>query len=164
MATLTAGVERRRLLVSALAVFTVANVFAALAPGYVWLAVARVLAAVSAAAYTPTAGAVAAMTAAPAQRGRALAMVTGGLSVAIVVGVPAGTWIGSVFGWRMTFVFVATLAALAVTGIALTLPATPTPAFVPLRARVSLLGRGRVLVALALTTSWMTGIYVLYTY
>jgi predicted MFS family arabinose efflux permease len=164
MATLTAGVERRLLLVTAMAVFTAANVVAAFAPGYLSLAVARVLAAASAAAYTPAAGAVAAMTAAPAQRGRALATITGGLSVAIVIGVPAGTWIGSVFGWRMTFVFVAALAALALTGIALTLPATPTPAFVPFRDRLSLLRRRRVLVALALTTSWMTGIYVLYTY
>ena len=164
MATLTAGVERRRLLVTALAAFTAANVFAALAPNYVWLALARVLAAVSAAAFTPAAGGVAAATADPAQRGRALATVTGGLSVAIVVGVPAGTWIGSMFGWRMTFVFVAAVAALAVTGIAVTLPATPTPAFVPLRDRVGLLAQGRVLAALALTVAWMTGIYVLYTY
>ena len=164
MATLTAGVERRRLLVTALAAFTAANVFAALAPNYMWLALARVLAAVSAAAFTPAAGGVAAATADPAQRGRALATVTGGLSVAIVVGVPAGTWIGSMFGWRMTFVFVAAVAAVAVTGIAITLPATPTPAFVPLRDRVGLLARGRVLAALALTVAWMTGIYVLYTY
>jgi predicted MFS family arabinose efflux permease len=164
MATLTAAVERRRLLITAMAAFTAANVFAALAPGYLSLGVARVLAAVAAAAYTPTAGAVAAMTAAPAQRGRALATITGGLSVAIVIGVPAGTWIGSAFGWRMTFVFVAAVAAVALTGIALTLPTTPAAAFVPFRERLSLLGRGRVLAALALTTSWMTGIYVLYTY
>jgi MFS transporter, DHA1 family, inner membrane transport protein len=164
MATLTAAVPRRPLLVTAMAAFTAANVFAALAPGYLWLALARVLAAVSAAAYTPTAGAVAAMTAAPAQRGRALAIVTGGLSVAAVIGVPIGTWIGSLFGWRMTFVFVAVLAAAAMTGIAAILPATPTPVFVPFRERVSLLGRRRVLAALAITTSWMTGIYVLYTY
>ncbi len=164
LATLTAAMPRRPLLVTAMAAFTAANVFAAVAPGYGWLALARVLAAVSAAAYTPTAGAVAAMTAAPAQRGRALATVTGGLSVAAVIGVPVGTWIGSLFGWRMTFVFVAVLAAVAVTGIAATLPATATPAFVPFRARLALLGRGSVLAALAVTTSWMTGIYVLYTY
>jgi predicted MFS family arabinose efflux permease len=164
MATLTANVARKRLLVIAMAAFTAANVVASLAPGYLSLALARVLAAVSAAAFTPTAGAVAATTGDPAQRGRALATVTGGLSVAIVVGVPAGTWIGSVFGWRMTFVFVAALAAVAVTGIALTLPATPTPVFVPFRDRVGLLARGRVLAALALTTAWMSGIYVLYTY
>ncbi len=164
MATLTAGLERRRLLVIALAAFTAANVFAALAPNYLWLSVARVLAAVSAAGYTPAAGAVAATTGDPAQRGRALATVTGGLSVAIVVGVPAGTWIGSMFGWRMTFVFVAAVAAVAVTGIAMILPATPTPPFVPFRDRLGLLRRGRVLAALALTTVWMTGIYVLYTY
>lgn len=164
MATLTAAVPRRPLLVTAMAIFTAANVCAALAPGYVWLALARMLAAVSAAAYTPTAGAVAAMTAAPAQRGRALATVTGGLSVAAVIGVPVGTWIGSVFGWRMTFVFVAALAAVAVTGIAATLPATQTPAFVSFRDRVGLLGRGTVLAAFAITTCWITGIYVLYTY
>ena len=164
MATLTATLPRRPLLVSALAVFTAADVFAAFAPGYAWLALARVLAAVSAAAYTPAAGAVAAMTADPAQRGRALATVTGGLSVAVVIGVPVGTWIGSVFGWRMTFVFVAALAAVAMTGIAATLPATQTPVFVPFRDRLALLGRGTVLAAFAITTTWMTGIYVLYTY
>jgi MFS transporter, DHA1 family, inner membrane transport protein len=164
MATLTASVPRRALLVTAMTVFTAANVGAALAPSYLWLALARVLAAVSAAAYTPAAGAVAAMTADPAQRGRALATVTGGLSVATVIGVPVGTWIGSSYGWRMTFVFVAVLATAAVTGIAATLPATQTPAFVSFRDRLAMLRRGAVLAAFAITTCWMTGIYVLYTY
>jgi predicted MFS family arabinose efflux permease len=164
MATLTAGVARRPLLVTAMAVFTGANVLAVVAPGFVWLALARVTAALSAAAYSPTASAVATMTASPAQRGRALATVTGGFSVATVVGAPLGTWIGSQFGWRMTFVFVTALASVAVAGIAATLPATRAPAPVALRDRVALLGRGTVLAALAVTTLWITGTYIVYTY
>src|SRR5262245_10456794 len=90
LATLTARVPRRVLLVCALAGLGLANIGSALAPSYGVLVATRVLAAVGAASYTPNAGAAAAALVGPAQRARALAIVLGGLTAATAVGVPLG--------------------------------------------------------------------------
>ena len=58
----------------------------------------------------------------PARRGTALAIVNGGTSSAVALGVPLGAVIGNVFGWRMTFVGVGVLACLASIGLFVGLP------------------------------------------
>ena len=103
MAVLTAGLERRRLLAIAMAGFGVANCFAALAPSYTGLLAARLLLALSAATFMPAASGYAATMGGPERRGRALSVVTNGLTVAIIVGVPFGVLVGQDFGWRATF-------------------------------------------------------------
>ncbi|MFC5661510.1 MFS transporter [Kitasatospora misakiensis] len=99
LAALTARWPRRRLLLTALAVFGAANALSALAPSYGTLLATRVLAAAGAALYTPTANAVATTLVTPERRGRALATVLGGMTVATALGVPLGTWIGRT-DWR----------------------------------------------------------------
>lgn len=90
MAVLTAGLERRRLLAVAISGFTLANLLAALAPGYFGLLAARLLLALSAASFMPAASGYAATLGGPERRGRALSMVTNGLTLAIIAGVPLG--------------------------------------------------------------------------
>jgi len=114
---LTSHVGRKRLLISAMVVFCAANLLAAAASGYWQLMGARILLAASAGLYTPSAAALAAALVAPTLRGRALAIVSGGLTVAIALGVPLGAVVGAHFGWRTTFIGVALLAALAVVGL-----------------------------------------------
>ncbi|MEV6739194.1 MFS transporter [Streptomyces sp. NPDC051104] len=151
LATATAKWPRRRVLLTALAVFTLANSLTALAPSYGVLLATRVLAAVGAALYTPTANAVAAAVVPPERRGRAIAVVTGGLTVATALGVPLGTWIGRT-EWRLTMWLVTGLGAAAFTGLALLLRELPYPtAVLSLRDRITPLGNPRVLGA-ALTT------------
>ncbi|MFJ1607885.1 MFS transporter [Streptomyces sp. NPDC088253] len=70
----------------------------------------RVLAAAGAALYTPTANAVATSLVEPERRGRAIAVVMGGLTVATALGVPLGTWIGRT-DWRLTMWLVTALAS-----------------------------------------------------
>ncbi|MDC7337413.1 MFS transporter [Streptomyces lydicus] len=88
LATAAARWPRRRLLLTALTVFTVANALSAVAPTYPILLATRVLAAAGAALYTPTANAVATTLVPPERRGRALATVLGGMTVATALGVP----------------------------------------------------------------------------
>jgi predicted MFS family arabinose efflux permease len=107
MAVLTAGLERRRLLAVAMAGFSIANLLAAVAPGYAGLLAARLLLALSAASFMPAASGYAAALGGPERRGRALSMVTNGLTLAIIAGVPLGVLVGEGFGWRATFVGVA---------------------------------------------------------
>src|ERR1700752_4494902 len=111
MAVLTAGLERRRLLAVAMGGFALANLLAALAPGYAGLLAARLLLALSAATFMPAASGYAAALGGPERRGRALSTITTGLTLAIIAGVPLGVLVGQGFGWRATFFGVAGVAA-----------------------------------------------------
>ncbi|MGY0060676.1 MFS transporter [Streptomyces sp. LZ34] len=139
LATVTARWPRRGLLLTALAFFTAANALSALAPTYPLLLATRVLAAAGAALYTPTANAVATSLVPPERRGRALATVLGGMTVATALGVPLGTWIGRT-DWRLTMWLVVALGAAALAGQALLLrdlPGLPGPSGRPRRSRRS---------------------------
>ncbi|MGW1889927.1 MFS transporter [Streptomyces sp. NPDC002004] len=151
LATATARWPRRRTLLTALTVFTAANVLTALAPSFGALLATRVLAAAGAALYTPTANAVATALVPPERRGRALATVMGGLTVATALGVPLGTWLGRT-DWRLTMWLVTGLGAAAFTGLAALLRGLPAPTTaLCLRDRLTPLGDRRVLGATATT-------------
>jgi DHA1 family inner membrane transport protein len=84
-----------------------------MAPSYALVLIARVLAALAAAAFVPSASAVASSLAPTEHRGRALVPVVAGMTVVQVVGVPFGAFVGAWLGWRYTFMFVAALGAAA---------------------------------------------------
>ncbi|MFF1788917.1 MFS transporter [Kitasatospora sp. NPDC058243] len=164
LAALTARWPRRRLLLTALAVFSAANALSALAPNYGLLLATRVLAAAGAALYTPTANAVATTLVAPERRGRALATVLGGMTVATALGVPLGTWVGR-GDWRMTMWLVTALGVAALAGLALLLRDLPAPVAAPgLRARLAPLGQRRVLGAAATTLAFFLAFQCVYIY
>ena len=136
LATLTGMVNRKRLLLTALTVFAVANLLGAVAPDYPVLLAARLLAALGAALYMPSAMTVTVGITPEHWRGRALAIVVGGLSAATALGVPLGTLIGAIGNWRVTLFLVAVLAVPAVTALAVALPGVPAPAAVTIRRRL----------------------------
>jgi predicted MFS family arabinose efflux permease len=164
MAVLTAGLERRRLLALAIAGFSIANLLAALAPGYAGLLAARLLLALSAASFMPAASGYAAVSAGPERRGRALSMVTNGLSLAIVAGVPLGVLVGQRFGWRATFLIVGGVAALSLVGILSGMPSQVPSATAGLRERLALAKRFDMLAVLATSVLTVAGTFTLYTY
>lgn len=164
LAVLTGNVPRRGLLLTSLGVFCAANVISALSPGYDLLLLSRVLAALGAALYMPTASSIAASLAPPEKRGRALAMVTAGLTVAIVLGVPLGTWVAEYAGWRATFWLVAAVSAGALLGIRAWIPRVPALQPVGWGARVALLKQPRVAAALSMTVLWTAGAFTVYPY
>ena len=100
LVTLTDAVTRRWLLIFSLTVFAGANVAAVMLSSFGPLLASRVVAACAAAVFTPTTAVVAASMAAPEKRGRALATVTGGLTIAFAFEIPLGTLVGEYFGWR----------------------------------------------------------------
>ncbi|MFJ9418747.1 MFS transporter [Streptomyces sp. NPDC101227] len=162
LATAAARWPRRGVLLAALTVFTVANALSAVAPNYPVLLATRVLAAAGAALYTPTANAVATTLVPPERRGRALATVLGGMTVATALGVPLGTYIGRT-DWRLTMWLVVVLGAAAFLGLALLLRGLPAPTAAPgLRARLVPLRNRRVLGAAATTLTFFLAINVVY--
>ena len=141
LAVAGARLARRTLLVSALAVFVAANLLAAVAPSYALMLIARVLAALAAAAFVPAASAVASSLAPMEHRGRALATVVAGMTVAQVAGVPFGAFVGASLGWRYTFIFVGALGAAAALAVRLWLPHVQPPAPASLGRRLSVAAR-----------------------
>ena len=164
LAACTGRIPRRPLLIAALALFVLANLLSALAPTYAALLATRVFAAAAMALYAPNAAAVAANLVPPRYRGRALAIVLGGMSLATIFGVPLGTAVGSWLGWRATFATVAAIGACALAGVSRALPAVRALPPASLAERVALLCRRDVLANLAVTMLTTGGIIGLYTY
>ena len=161
----TASLDRRRLLMLALTAFMAANLIAALTHSFWSLAAARVLLAITAGLYVPNANAVAGALVPPAWRGRALAIVNGGITVAVAVGVPLGALVAAHLGWRYTFVSVAALSGFALTVLAVVLPrsiAGSPPAGI--RARLAVAALPGAFATLTTTTVWAMGAYTVYTY
>ena len=164
LVTVTSEVARRRLLILSLAVFAGANVAAVILPSFGPLLVSRVVAACAAAIFTPTTAVVAASLAPPEKRGRALATVTGGLTVAFAFGIPLGTLVGDYFGWRSAFVLVGVLGAVALIGIVALLPGVESPPSVSLRERLAVVKQPAVLAALSLTAIGLGAGFVVFTF
>lgn len=126
-AWLFARVDRKIMVMSALALGGLLHIACALTPNFEVLMVLRALAGLAGAMSGPAASVAAAALAPPERRGSALAMVSGGMTLAFVVGIPLGSIIGSVFDWRATFVFAAALSFFALAAVVFFLPKIPAP-------------------------------------
>ncbi|ATY09500.1 MFS transporter [Amycolatopsis sp. AA4] len=155
--------ERRTLLVAALAVAAVGNIFAAVAPGYTTLLIARVVTAIGAAVYTPAATAVAAELTTPERRGRAVSLVFGGLTIALIFGVPLGSVISQQFGYEGAFLFVGLLSLLGALGVRVALPKVAPPPVVGLAERFAVARDKRVVALLVTTTLACLAAFMVYT-
>jgi predicted MFS family arabinose efflux permease len=162
--SLTSRLPRRGVLLAGIGVFALANLMASAATSFWLLALARIAAAVGAAVFTPTASAVAVMTAPPDGRGKALATVFFGLGLSQVLGIPAGTLVAFALGWRATFVLVAAAALIAAATLARLVP----PGLEGQRIGLGALGRvlkdGRIALALSVTLLQFVGQFVPYSY
>jgi Arabinose efflux permease len=164
MATFTAHWPRRRVLGSALAVFTLGNVLTAVVSSFDLVLLSRALAGVGGAMFTPAASATAAALVPPETRGRALAVVMAGLSGATALGAPIGTLVGSAGDWRATMWLVALLGLAAGAGIAAALPQLPGSTKLSLGERLAPLGDKRVAMILMTTLLVLGGLYTVYSY
>ncbi|PWB61091.1 MAG: MFS transporter, partial [Bradyrhizobiaceae bacterium] len=106
LATLTGSRERKSLLVATLLAFALTAALAALVRSFAELVAAKVLLALAAGLFMPSANSVGALLVAPERRARAIAAITGGLTVAVAFGVPLGAWIGSFSSWRTAYALV----------------------------------------------------------
>ncbi|MFH8489616.1 Cmx/CmrA family chloramphenicol efflux MFS transporter [Streptomyces longisporoflavus] len=125
LAVATLSWPRRTALVSLQAAFVVAHVIGALAPGYGVLFVTRVISALAYAGYWGVAVATAVALVPPAAKGKAVAVVAGGLTLATVVGVPAGTVLSQYSSWRAAFWAVAAATAVSLVCTLLGVPGVP---------------------------------------
>ncbi|MEV6901405.1 MFS transporter [Amycolatopsis sp. NPDC051372] len=162
-AAVTGRWERRTLLVAALVVTGLGNLLAAVAPGYTTLLLARVVTAVGAAVFTPAASAVAAELTTPERRGRAVAMVFGGLTVALIFGVPLGSLVSQQWDYQAAFLLVGVLSLAGAVAVRLVLPRVAPPPAVRLAERFAVARDKRVVALLVTTVLACLGAFMVYT-
>jgi len=121
---LTRRLPRRHLMSGLLAVFVLGSLGSALAPGYGPLLASRIVTALSQAVFWAVVVSSAAGLFPQRVRGRAVGLVFAGSSLATLLGVPAGTWLGQHFGWRVSFAALAVIGLLAMAAVASLLPAS----------------------------------------
>lgn len=117
-------IDRKKALVGLMVIFIAGNVLSALAPSYEMMMLGRIVAALSHGAFFGI-GAVVAANLVPANRkAAAISLMFAGLTLANVLGVPIGTFIGQAAGWRSTFWVISVIGVVSLIGIALLIPAT----------------------------------------
>jgi DHA1 family chloramphenicol resistance protein-like MFS transporter len=169
MALLTLRLPTRASLVLTATAFTAAHVLAVLAPGYGLLMLSRVIAAMACGGFWAVASVHAVRSSPPAVVGRALATLVGGLTVANLIGVPAGAWLGETFGWRTAFGVLAAVSAVATVLVAVTVrPARRTGPAVPAREilarEVQVFRTRRIWLALATTALFQASVFATFSY
>ncbi|MFJ2893542.1 MFS transporter [Streptomyces sp. NPDC087218] len=164
MALATLRLPRRLTLTSALAVFALGHVVAALSSSFTVILAARVITALATGAFWAVGFVIVTAAAGPPRATRAVGVMMGGLTLANVVGVPVGSFVGQYTGWRGPFWALAVLAALAAVFVGRFIPRTEQRAEVSVRAEVRALRQGRLWLALAAAVLIMGGVLATYTY
>jgi predicted MFS family arabinose efflux permease len=165
LTALLGAVPKRMLLLGLMAVFIAGNIMSALSPDYGFLIAARIVTAFAHGVFFSSGATMAASLVPPERSGSAIALMFTGLTVAMVTGVPMGTFIGQTFGWRVTFACVAGLGLIAFAGLFLLLPkatglARPPSIATQFRAFAS----GRLLLVMAISATGFGGSFVAFTY
>ncbi|MFD6415789.1 MFS transporter [Streptomyces sp. NPDC060194] len=164
MTVLGTRIPRRTMLMLLMGLFVVGNVVSALAPVFAVMLVGRVVASLAHGAFFGIGAVVAAELVAPEKKAGAISMMFTGLTVANVVGVPLGTFLGQSAGWRTTFLVVAALGVVGLAGIHRLVPDVPKPEGVRLRDEVAAFRNVQVLLAMAMTVLGFGGVFAAITY
>ena len=164
IAVLAARLPRRCLLIGLMTAYAAFNLLSAAAADYHVLLLARFLDGLPHGAYFGVASLVAAELAAPGRRGRAVAGVMLGLSVANVVGVPAATWLGQQVGWRAAYVSTAVIALATVVMVLALVPRRPGNPHATGRRELLFFRNGQALVTLFAGAVGFGGLFAVYSY
>jgi MFS family permease len=165
LSALTGAIPRRELAIALMVVFTACNFFAAIAPSYSTLLLSRVVMAVAHGVFFGVGAACATSLVPKSRSGSAVAVMMGGLTVAMVIGVPLGSWIGQIFGWRAPFLIVTGMGSIAVVCLVWLLPheiSYQRPA--PFAAQLGLLGNRHLASMYLLTAIAFGGTFVVFTF
>jgi predicted MFS family arabinose efflux permease len=164
LASVVAGWDRRRLLALSMAWYALWLGVSALMPNFGSLLLVRALAVVAPAIFTPQAAACIGLLVAPEQRGRAITFVFLGWSVASVLGLPLGAWVGGTLGWRTAFALVALLSAVSAVWVWRALPNGIRPPALSRAAWGETLRSPALMLSVAVTLLYSSGQFVLFSY
>ena len=160
----TGRIDRKLLLIGLMALFTLGNFMAALAPGYGWLMAARIVTSLCHGSFFGVGSVVASTLVAPERRAGAVAAVFSGLTIANVGGVPLAAWIGQHIGWRAAFAGIGGLGVLAMVALLMALPRMAGNAEADIRGELKAMTRPAVLLALLATVLGSAAMFTVFTY
>jgi predicted MFS family arabinose efflux permease len=163
-AAFVAGWDRRRLLAYSMVWYALLHLACAFAPSFGWLLLLRVLALVPPAVFTPQAAACVGLLVPPAQRGRAITFIFLGWSVASVLGMPLGAWLGGTFGWRYAFAAVSVFSLVSAVWVWRAMPDGIKPPALSLQAWRSTFRSRALMTAVLVTVLYAAGQFVLFSY
>ncbi|WP_276485143.1 MFS transporter [Paraflavitalea pollutisoli] len=165
LTALTSRVPRKRLLILLMVLFTVGNGLASLAPGFASLVIARIVTGFAHGVFFSIGATIAAALVPAEKRATAIAIMFSGLTVAIVTGVPFGTYIGQQFGWRATFIGVAVLGIISLVASWILLPGQlANEKAASFKTQLKVITNKRLLLAFAMTALGYGGTFVAFTY
>lgn len=164
LAMATARFSQSKLAIVLLAALAFGNLLSAVAPEFFTLSIARFIAGLPHGAYFGVASLLAARIMGPGKQGAGIAIALSGLTIANVIGVPLGTWLGQLAGWRWTYAFVAVLFVLA---MIMTIIAVPRFKGDPTRSALAELGAfrsARLWLVVAAGALSLAGFFTVYSY
>ncbi|TGE85241.1 MFS sugar transporter [Pseudoalteromonas sp. KS88] len=162
---LTSRWNRKHVLLSVMGLFVIGNLVAWQAPSFEALIIARILTGLAHGVFFSIGSTIATGLVSKEKGASAIAIMFTGLTVALITGVPLGTYIGQVFGWEATFLTVSILGLLAMIGSAILVPsnlkqAEPTN----ITAQLKVLTHPRLLLVYAITAIGYGGTFIAFTY
>ncbi|MFD0759661.1 MFS transporter [Arthrobacter ulcerisalmonis] len=164
LAAVGARMPRKYLAVGLMVFFTVANLSSYLAPDYGTMLISRFAAGLPHGAFFGVAAVIAASMVPASRRGWAISMVMAGLSVSNVVGVPAATWLGQTFGWRLLFVVVGAIGLVTLVLLWKYVPYQAPHPDASIRRELGALKRLQVWLAILIGIVGFGGFFATYTY
>lgn len=165
LTALTGNLNRKWLLIGLMTLFILGNLLAFYAPSYHALIAARVLTGLAHGVFFSIGSTIATRLVSKEKEASAIAFMFTGLTVALVTGVPLGTWIGQHFGWRATFLVVSALGFIAMIGSVLLVPNNLSKsANASLVKQMSVLVKPRLLLVYAMTAVGYGGTFVAFTF
>lgn len=165
MTLLTGQINRHTLMVIIMLLFITGNLVAAFAPTFAVLLAGRVIAALAHGIFMTVASVIAADVVAPSKRASAITVMFTGLTVATVTGVPMGTMIGQLGGWRWSFIFISVIGLIGLVADYILVPRElPLPSKATAKGLLRVLGNPQLLLALLVTALGYGGTFVAYTY
>lgn len=161
----TSRMPRKAVLVALMVVFTIGNLACALAPNYTVLMIARVITSLAHGTFFGVGAVVATGLVAADRKASAISIMFTGLTVATLLGVPAGAWLGHELGWRATFWAVTVVGVIATVVIATLVPADRNDqAPIAFREELKVIRRPQVLLGLLMTVLGFAGVFAVFTY
>lgn len=165
LTALTGPVPRKMLLVGLMVLFTLGNLLAWQSPSYESLVVARLLTGLAHGVFFSVGSTIATSLVAKEKAAMAIAIMFGGLTVALVTGVPLGTFIGQHFGWRETFLAVSLIGMVAIIASLILIPNNiKNQASASIRDQLQVLTHPRLLLIYAVTALGYGGVFTTFTF
>ncbi|MDY0410302.1 MFS transporter [Paracerasibacillus soli] len=161
---LTANIERKKLTLISLFIFLVGNIVTVLSTTYQAVFIGRVISALSGALLIILCLVMAPTLVSPKYRGRAIGLVSMGVSGSLVLGVPLGLVLGNSFGWRAPFILISFLTILSIIGVFFFMDRVEPKPSIPLKAQLATLKGRKITFAHFTTFLFLAGHTTLYAY